>query len=82
MWTGSSLTAYHDVPEVRCQIELARRVLDVGVPAFGSCWAAQIAAIAGGGRVDANPLGREAGVARKIRLSPEGVAHPLFAGKA
>ena len=40
----------------------------LGVPGFGSCWAAQIAVAAAGGRVAASPHGREMGVGRKIKL--------------
>jgi GMP synthase (glutamine-hydrolysing) len=81
-WTGSSLTIYHDVPEVTRQIALARTVFESGVPSFGSCWAAQIAAVAAGGAAQANRHGRETSIARKIALTPEGRAHPMFAGKA
>ncbi|MBC8338523.1 MAG: type 1 glutamine amidotransferase [Rhodospirillales bacterium] len=81
-WTGCSLTVFHDIPEVRAQIDFARACFEAGVPAFGSCWAAQVAVVAAGGKCDANPNGREMGVARKIALTPEGRAHPLYEGKA
>ncbi|MEK7245402.1 MAG: type 1 glutamine amidotransferase [Pseudomonadota bacterium] len=81
-WTGCSLTVYHDTPEVRAQIALARAGFAAGVPGFGSCWAAQIAVVAAGGIVSANPRGREMGIARKIALTPEGRGHPMYAGKA
>ena len=80
-WTGCSLTVYRDTPEVRGQIELVRAGFDAKVPSFGSCWAAQIAIVAAGGIVSANPRGREMGIARKIALTPEGRGHPLYAGK-
>lgn len=81
-WTGSSLTI-HDAgdPGVRRQIELARAVYAAGVPSFGSCWAAQISVVAAGGRCTPSPRGREFGVARRIRLTAEGRAHPVYAGK-
>jgi len=81
-WTGCSLTIFEDVPEVRRQIDFARAVYAAGVPSFGSCWAAQIAVVAAGGQCAANPRGREMGIARKIQLTPEGRAHPLYEGKA
>ena len=80
-WTGCSLTVFHDTPEVRRQIEFARACFEAGVPAFGSCWAAQIAVVAAGGGCAGNPKGREMGIARKIALTPEGRAHPLYEGK-
>ncbi len=81
-WTGCSLTVYDDTPAVRAQIDFARAAFASGVPSFGSCWAAQIAVVAAGGSVAANPRGREMGIARKIALTPEGHDHPLYAGKA
>ena len=80
-WTGCSLCVFEDKPEVRAQIELARAAFRVQVPGFGSCWAAQIAVVAAGGLVQANPNGREMGFARKIQLTPEGLGHPMYAGK-
>ena len=70
------------LPEVSQQIDLTRRAFVAGVPGFGSCWAAQIAVVAAGGLVQANPNGREMGIARKIELTPEGRAHPMYEGKA
>src|SRR5690606_8283054 len=68
VWTGSSMTVHHDTPAVRSQLEFARAGFAQGVPSFGSCWAAQIAVTAVGGRCQPNPRGREFGVARKIGL--------------
>jgi GMP synthase (glutamine-hydrolysing) len=82
IWTGSSLTIHHeDDPRVTRQVDFARAAYRGGVPAFGSCWAAQLAVVAAGGRCAPSPRGREFGVARSITLSPEGRAHPLYAGK-
>ncbi|WP_119461110.1 type 1 glutamine amidotransferase [Rhodospirillaceae bacterium SYSU D60014] len=81
-WTGCSLTIYEDDPRVGPQIELAKAAYESKVPSFGSCWAAQIAVVAAGGIVRANPRGREMGIARKIALTPEGRGHPLYVGKA
>lgn len=81
-WTGCSLTIYEDDPRVGPQIELAKAAFESKVPSFGSCWAAQIAVVAAGGIVRANPRGREMGIARKIGLTPEGRGHPLYIGKS
>ena len=80
-WTGCSLTVFDDIAEVRAQIDFARACFEAGVPGFGSCWAAQIAVVAAGGKCAANPKGREMGIARKIALTPQGRAHPLYEGK-
>lgn len=83
VWTGSSLCILNaDSAPVRRQIELARRLRKCGVPSFGSCWAAQLAAVASGGRCEANPKGREFGISRQISLSAAGRAHPLYRDKA
>jgi GMP synthase (glutamine-hydrolysing) len=81
VWTGSSMTVHHDTPAVRSQLAFVRAAFAQGVPSFGSCWAAQIAVTAAGGRCQPNPRGREFGVARKIGLSEAGRGHPLFRGK-
>ena len=80
-WTGCSLCLNDESTEVCRQIDFARAAFAAGVPGFGSCWAAQIAVVAAGGRVAANPHGREMGIARKISLTPEGRGHPLYEGK-
>jgi GMP synthase (glutamine-hydrolysing) len=81
-WTGCSLTIYEDDPRVGPQIELAKAAYESRVPSFGSCWAAQMAVVAAGGIVRANPRGREMGIGRKIALTPEGRGHPLYFGKS
>lgn len=80
-WTGSSLCVYKPGPEVTPQIEFAREAFAAGVPSYGSCWAAQIAAIAAGGQVGAHPGGKEMMFARKIALTDVGRSHPLYLGK-
>ncbi len=80
-WTGSSLTIHKPDPQVTPQIEFARAAFAAKVPGFGSCWAAQIAVVAAGGACRENPKGREMGIARKISLTSEGRAHPLYIGK-
>ena len=66
---------------VTTMIELARKIFELGVPAYGSCWALQIAVVAAGGMVRANPRGREMGLVRKIHLLPTGSEHPFYRGK-
>lgn len=80
-WTGCSLCVNEDSESMKSMIELTRRALDVGLPGFGSCFAAQIAVVAAGGEVRVNPNGREMGIARKICLTDNGVNHPMYEGK-
>ena len=82
VWTGSSLSVLdRSRPGVSNQIELARAVHDAGLPAFGSCWGAQVSAVAAGGSCRRSPKGREFGVGRKITLNDAGRAHPMFRGR-
>jgi GMP synthase (glutamine-hydrolysing) len=79
--TGSALNIYDLGPEVGRQIELMRAAYASGTPAFGSCWGIQLGAVAAGGEVRKNPLGREVGFARNIAPSDAGRAHPMLAGR-
>ena len=82
LWPGCNLTVYHDHDErVTKMVDLCKDSYEVGVPQFGSCWAAQIAAYAAGGEVKPNPKGREMGLARKVFLTEEGLNHPMYEGK-
>ena len=82
LWPGCNLTVYHDHDErVTKMVDLCKISYEVGIPQFGSCWAAQIAVYAAGGEVEVNPKGREMGLARKIYLTPEGLKHPMYEGK-
>jgi GMP synthase (glutamine-hydrolysing) len=83
LWPGCNLTVYHDHDErVTKVIDMVKRAYTAGVPQFGSCWGAQIAVYAVGGKVAVNPKGREMGIARKIRLTDDGKNHPMYKGKA
>lgn len=79
--TGSALHAYDTDFAVTNQIALVAQAAEAGLPIFGSCWGLQIAAVAAGGTVAPSPRGREVGFARKIRLTEQGEAHPMFARK-
>lgn len=82
IWTGSSLSVLDGSDRyVSRQIDLARRVHEASLPAFGSCWGAQVSAVAAGGRCRRNPKGREFGVGRRITLNDAGRAHPMFRGR-
>lgn len=81
IWTGSALNAYKAIPEVRAQIELARKAFLTSIPMFGSCWGLQVAAIAAGGAVAPARNGREIIIARDIELTEAGLVHPMFTGK-
>lgn len=79
--TGSSLNIYNREPAIEQQIELLRAAFTTGTPVFGSCWGLQLITVAAGGAVRRNPLGREVGFGRRIRLTEHGAGHPMFEGK-
>jgi len=82
LWPGCNITIYHhDDPRVIAHLDLAKRAYEVGVPQFGTCWGIQLAVVAAGGEVKANPKGREMGIGRKIRLTEAGRVHPMYDGK-
>ena len=83
LWPGCNLTVYHDHdPRVTKLVDLSNTAYELGIPQFGSCWAAQMAVYAAGGMVAPNPKGREMGIARKINLTSEGKSHPMYDGKS
>jgi GMP synthase (glutamine-hydrolysing) len=80
--TGSGLHIYNGGPEVARQVDLVRAAFRTGTPIFGSCWGLQLITAAAGGIVRRNPLGREIGFGRGIRLTGHGRKHPMYVGKA
>lgn len=79
--TGSALNAYHATPEILRQVDLMRAIYKSRTPVFGSCWGLQMGAMAAGGDVQANPLGREVGIARRITKTKTGETHLLLADR-
>jgi len=79
--TGSALNAYHATPEILRQVDLMRAAFKSRTPVFGSCWGLQMGAMASGGDVQPNPMGREVGFARRIVKTEAGQTHALLAGR-
>ena len=82
--TGSHLNVYDATPDIRRQIELMRAVFASRTPSFGSCWGLQVAAVAAGGDVRANPAGWEVGIEpeRAVRMAVSTSPNaPVFATK-
>ncbi len=80
-WTGSNLFFSEKDDLVQRHIDWCRTFFEEGIPQMGSFWGAQLAAVAAGGKCEANPKGREFGVGRKILLTDEGRSHPMYDGK-
>ena len=81
-WTGSLLNIYEATAPIIRQIELAKKLLNKKNSIFGSCWGLQILVTAAGGKIQKNPNGLEAIVAKNISLNQEGVNHPMYYGKS
>jgi len=77
LWTGSDLTIYAIDPRVTRMIEIARKLCNLDVPSFGSCWGIQMAAVTANGKVAKNPRGREWGIARDIKVTDASGASPI-----
>ena len=81
LWPGCSLTVYKEDWRVEKMLQIARKGFELGIPQYGSCWAAQVAVYVVGGVVSPHPNGREIGVARRIRLTKLGTNHPMYKNK-
>ena len=80
-WTGSALNIYDRSRAVDCQIDFMKLCLAQRTCVFGSCWGLQVAVVAAGGEVVANTKGLQIGIARDIRITEDGLSHPLYRGK-
>jgi len=80
-WTGSLLNIYEATPSIIRQIELAKKLLNKKNSIFGSCWGLQVLVTAAGGKIQKNPNGLEAIVAKGISLNEQGEKHPMYYGK-
>ncbi|MEE8371574.1 MAG: type 1 glutamine amidotransferase [Sphingomonadales bacterium] len=81
VWTGSALNIYDRSPAVDRQVDFMKQGFGGKTRIFGSCWGLQVAVVAAGGEVAANIKGREIGIARGIRITEEGLCHPIYGGK-
>ncbi len=81
VWTGSALNIYDRSPAIDRQIEFMKLCLGQETRIFGSCWGLQVASVAAGGEVAANEKGREIGISHDIRITGEGLSHPMYKGK-
>ncbi|MFC3613728.1 type 1 glutamine amidotransferase [Lutimaribacter marinistellae] len=82
IFTGSGVAWCVDDPRAEPLAQAMRTVFDRGLPVWGSCNGMQLAAHVLGGAVGASPNGNEDGVARDMRLTEAGRAHPMMAGRA
>ncbi|MDR9392846.1 MAG: type 1 glutamine amidotransferase [Roseovarius sp.] len=81
VFTGAGEPWGVTAPEAAPQRAAMETALASGLPVWGSCNGMQLAAVVAGGRVGPSPRGTEVGVARDIRLTAEGRAHPMLSGR-
>lgn len=77
--TGSSSSMTVDEPWYGDAMDFLRRAVDADLPTLGVCFGHQMLAVALGGRVEKNPLGREIGTV-KVELTDAGARDAIFAG--
>ena len=71
--SNSLLNIYEATPSIIRQIELAKSLLNKKNCIFGSCWGLQVLVTAAGGKIQKNPNGLEAIVAKNFILNDEGL---------
>lgn len=81
VFTGSGVPWSVDTPEAAPLRSTGELVLRSGLPVLGSCNGLQLCAYLLGGSVGASPNGLEIGLARNIKITPEGRAHRMMAGR-
>ena len=81
VFTGSRVDWAVDDPRAAPLAAVMRAALAAGRPIMGSCNGMQLAVLMLGGTCAASPNGREDGLARDIRITEAGLAHPMMAGR-
>ena len=81
VFTGSAVEWTTDDARAAPLARAMREVFAAGLPTLGSCNGFQLAASVLGGASQPSPNGREDGLAKEIRLTPEGSRHPLLTGR-
>ena len=81
VWTGSSLNIYDNTREIKNQISLMKKMSELKINMFGSCWGMQLYTVTNGGVVKKNPKGREIGIAYNISINKFGKMHPMYTKK-
>ncbi len=80
--TGSGVPWSVEAPEAAVLRSAGEMVLKSGLPVIGSCNGLQLAALLLGGKIGASPNGLEVGLARDIKITPEGRTHPMMATRS
>ena len=80
IWGGSSLNIYDNTPEIKKQIEFMKECQKKVKNILAICWGMQVAVTAAGGVVK-KAASSQIGIANQIKISAEGLKHPIYKNK-
>ena len=80
IWGGSSLNIYNNTPEIKKQIEFMKECQKKVKNILAICWGMQVAVTAAGGVVK-KAASSQIGIANQIKMSAEGLKHPIYKNK-
>ena len=81
IFTGSSVDWNTSDPRGQAQADAMKAAFKTGLPIWGSCNGFQLMASVLGGVVGESPNGFEGGLAKNLRLTEAGKAHPMMKGR-
>ena len=82
IWGGSTLNIYEDKPEIRRQLEFAKKIFKFEKKVLAICWGLQLISTAAGGQVKKSTTGTQVGIAVDIELTDNGINHPVYKSKS
>ena len=82
IWGGSTLNIYEDKPEIRRQLEFAKKIFEFEKKVLAICWGLQLISTAAGGQVKKSTTGTQVGIAVDIELTDNGINHPVYKSKS
>ena len=82
IWGGSTLNIYEDNPEIRRQLEFAKKIFEFEKKILAICWCLQLISTAAGGQVKKSITGTQVGIAVDVELTESGINHPIYKSKS
>ena len=76
------LNKYEDKPEIRRQLEFAKKIFEFEKKVLAICWGLQLISTAAGGQVKKSTTGTQVGIAVDIELTDNGINHPVYKSKS
>jgi len=78
----STLNIYEDKPEIRRQLEFAKKIFEFKKKVLAICWGLQLISTAAGGQVKKSTTGTQVGIAVDIELPDNGINPPVYKSKS